>query len=102
MRLILAFSAVAAAICGARSHEPYGTLRHPITKDLCCNGEDCAWIAPERVKAVVGGYDVVHVSGKRSFMPYREALPSWDGQYHACFWPNPETLRCLVAPIPGG
>jgi hypothetical protein len=91
-----------ATIKYAFGHGAYTTLRNPVTKAPCCNGEDCAPIAPERVRVAVGGFNVVHESGKITFYPHEQTLQSWDGEYHACFYPNAETLRCLVTPTPGG
>lgn len=79
----------------AAAHEPYTSLKHPRTGLLCCNGADCAPIAAERVEHVPGGYRV----DRRHFVPGSDVIPSWDGEHHACFWPGPDDLRCLVVPL---
>lgn len=63
----------------------------------CCSGQDCTPIDAERVRIVTGGY---LLDGK-VFIPNDQARNSQDGDYHACFWPNPETLRCFYRPQMG-
>ena len=84
------------AMCGvAQAHDPYTHLRNPKTGALCCNGTDCAPIAAERVDQVPGGYMV----DKKHFVPGDQVIPSKDGEYHACFWPPPDKLNCLLVPL---
>lgn len=92
MRTLIAFL----MMCGsAVAHDQYTPLRHPRTGMYCCNGHDCSPIAAERVETVPGGYMV----DKTHFVPGNEVIPSKDGEYHACFWPGPNDLRCLLVPL---
>lgn len=79
------------------AHEPYTSLKRPGTQISCCNDDDCAKINEERVKEITGGYMI----DNKHFVPHKEVIPSWDGDYHACFWPGPNDLRCFVAPKGG-
>jgi hypothetical protein len=63
----------------------------------CCSGQDCAPVDEKRVRIVTGGY---LLDGKY-FIPEKDARNSQDGDYHACFWPNPDTLRCFYRPPMG-
>lgn len=81
----------------ALAHGEYTLLKRPGTDISCCNEKDCAPIAEERVKEVTGGFLI----DNKHFVPYKEVIPSWDGDYHACFWPKPDDLRCFIAPIGG-
>lgn len=77
----------------------------------CCRGNDvggdCAPIPASALKAKSGGWEVSVGPGDHPlltkshvfFMPYDKVRVSTDGQPHACFFPNEDTLRCLyVAP----
>lgn len=90
-----ALLALALLAAPAAAHEPYTHLKHPRTGLLCCNGHDCAPIAAERVEQVPGGFLV----DRRHFVPGSEVIPAPDGEYHACFWPGPNDLRCLLVPL---
>jgi hypothetical protein len=70
----------------ARGHSWYDSY--------CCSGSDCAPISGARIQLVTGGY---LLDGKH-FVPNEQARNSQDGDYHACFWPSPDTLRCFYRP----
>jgi hypothetical protein len=92
---ILAMAALAACLAvPAAAHGPYTTLKHPRSGYPCCNGFDCAKVDSERVEPIKGGFLV----DRKHFVAEKDVIPSWDGDYHACFWPPPDTLRCLVVP----
>lgn len=86
---------------------------HSFYSSYCCDGKDCAPIKTRFVKAVAGGYLVTlrpedHIAlrdadGPREYLvPYANAKPSPDGDYHACILPfQPDVMRCLYAPPPG-
>ena len=86
---IVAALAVAISFGPARGHSFYDAY--------CCNGTDCAPISETRVRVVVGGY---LLDGKY-FIAEKDARNSQDGDYHACFWPTPDTLRCFYRPPMG-
>jgi hypothetical protein len=79
----------------------------------CCRGNDvggdCAPIPPSSLRATKGGYEVSVGPGDHPlltkphvfFMPYDKVRESTDGQPHACFFPNEDTLRCLYVPNRG-
>lgn len=61
----------------------------------CCGGSDCEPIDDKRVQVVPGGY---RVDG-RFFIAEPDARQSQDGNYHICFYPNPDTVRCFFKPL---
>lgn len=63
----------------------------------CCSGQDCEPIDERRVEAVTGGF----LLDGRFFVKEQDARFAPDGNYHACFWPNPDTLRCFYRPAMG-
>ena len=61
----------------------------------CCGGKDCFPLDPSRVAPQNDGSYIV--DGK--FTVRREDVQlSFDGRYHGCFYPDPDTLRCFFAP----
>lgn len=76
----------------AQSHEIYSGLKNPVTDEDCCGNSHCEPIAVERV---VETHDEFIVDGKWHFVK-NQALPSSDGQYHACI--VGENLRCFLFP----
>lgn len=92
--------ALALAATSPRAHQWYDPF--------CCNGKDCRRAPEGSVRAVRGGYAVALDPGQhpmvtvplRVVVPYAEAKPSGDGDYHICVFPA-DTLRCLYVP-PGG
>jgi len=74
------------AVSSAQSHSWYDPY--------CCNGSDCAPIDDARVKLTPDGYII---DGKH-FVAKKDVRPGRDDQYHACFWPSPDTLRCFYIP----
>jgi hypothetical protein len=108
--------AVAAAITLLASHgvvwghESHGGMIYPA---WCCNGTattgDCQEIPTRTVKAIMGGFRVTLRPGDHRLVtkehvfdiPQKEALPSSDGQYHICLYPNEDHRQCFMAPPPG-
>ena len=72
-------------------------LAHEWYDPWCCNGQDCRPIDAERVTARPDGY---HVEGYDRVVPYSEARPSGDTDYHVCEIPAGH-IRCFYVP-PGG
>lgn len=72
-------------------------LSHSFYDPYCCNGTDCSPISDDRVQVVSTGY---LIDGKHH-VPLKEARRSQDGDYHACFYPTPDILRCFYAPPMG-
>ncbi|MBB3411243.1 hypothetical protein FHT87_005196 [Rhizobium sp. BK316] len=76
----------------------------------CCNGDgmsgDCQPIPSRSVKAVSGGYQISLNPGDHRlvtrqhvfFIPYDKVREATDGGYHACLYPDEDTLRCFYAP----
>lgn len=108
MRLL--FAALLLLSGEAWGHGPMG-WSYPIS---CCNGNaeegDCQSIPASSVKAVDGGYQVTlgpgdhHLvtKGPHSWLKsMSETRQSKDENYHACLYPNEETLRCFFAPPMG-
>ena len=76
---------------------PVKLKAHSFYDAYCCSGQDCEPIDPQRVRPVTGGY----MLDETFFIPEDGARQAPDGNYHACFWPNPETLRCFYKPTVG-
>lgn len=72
-----------------------GGFRGPQNGEWCCGSVDCFVVPASAVK--VGG-DGFEVGTTKETVPYKEALPSVDGQYWRCHRPN-GTRRCFFAPI---
>jgi len=70
---------------------------HSFYDPYCCSGQDCEPIDDKRVQLVEGGY---LLDGK-FHIPHDQARQAPDGNYHACFWPNADTLRCFYKPMLG-
>lgn len=84
---------------------------------VCCAGPsgpsptsgDCHPIPKESVRPIAGGYEVTLVPGDhpRVLSPQHFALTqdkarlSEDNRYHACLYPDQNTLRCFYAPATG-
>lgn len=98
----------------ASAHEWYSGQRNPATGWSCCGGNDCARIEESSVERGesngVDGYfvDIPILAGHaveaslatstvRAFIPADQALPSRDGDYHACYWNN--APRCFFMPL---
>ena len=86
---------------------PKNAYPHSWYDGWCCNGNgtsgDCQPIPASSVKPVEGGWQVTlrpgdhHMVTKMHtyFMPYSKARISQDDDYHACLFPDENTLRCL-------
>lgn len=70
---------------------------HSFYDPYCCSGQDCEPISDERVKLVPGGF----LLDGRFFIKNDDARQAPDGNYHACFWPTPDALRCFYRPALG-
>jgi hypothetical protein len=76
----------------------------------CCNAQDCAEIPGHAVTEVRGGWRITLKRGEHPmvksasvshFVALGDARPSDDGRFHACLYPDENTMRCFYAP-PGG
>lgn len=74
-----------------------GGFRAPIGNEWCCNERDCFAIPAELVKPNGVGYEIKQPA---EIVPYKEVLPSQDGQYWRCQRPD-GSRRCFFAPPAG-
>jgi hypothetical protein len=91
----------------AYAHEaPSGLWRYDA---ICCDNRDCAPIDQRHVTVVPGeGYRVTLDVGDHpmvrqrveTLIPFKDARPSGDGEYHACVLGSSTRVRCLY--ITGG
>jgi hypothetical protein len=92
---------VVAMLCQpSAAHESWissGGFRSPVSNEWCCGASDCEAIPAERVHANGVGYELM--IGRVEIVPYREALPSIDGQYWRCHRAD-GSRRCFFAPEP--
>jgi hypothetical protein len=72
-----------------------GQFRGPQNGEWCCGASDCFVVPASSVKPGNNGFEL---SATAEMVPYKEALPSADGQYWRCHRPN-GTRRCFFAPI---
>ncbi|MBX2806083.1 MAG: hypothetical protein KTR19_08930 [Hyphomicrobiales bacterium] len=72
-----------------------GGFRGPQNGEWCCGASDCFVVPSSSVKTGEGGFELYNAT---EVVPYKEALPSVDGQYWRCHRPN-GTRRCFFAPI---
>jgi hypothetical protein len=72
-----------------------GGFRGPMNGEWCCGASDCFVVPATAVKTSGGGFELAPT---QEVVPYKEALPSVDGQYWRCQRPN-GTRRCFFAPI---
>ena len=80
------------------AHESWisrGGFRGPANGEWCCGASDCAVVPASAVKVGGEGFELTPM---KETVPYKEALPSVDGQYWRCHRPN-GTRRCFFAPI---
>jgi hypothetical protein len=98
---------IALAALPAFAHSWYSTA--------CCSGEDCAPIARDRVTWTKTGWRVELRQGDHPMLttgdgfveivPFDEALPSLDSDFHACVnrpapgWQQIERVICLYVPL---
>jgi hypothetical protein len=80
----------------AAAHDIYSTWRNR-EGTPCCGGKDCAPYPAEKVKEVSGGWQLED----GVFVPYADALPSPDNQYHRCDGPPYLKARCFAVPANG-
>jgi hypothetical protein len=71
--------------------------RSPISGEQCCGEHDCFVIPADHVKMNGIGYDLLFTPVET--VPFRETLPSQDGQYWRCKRPD-GSRRCFFAPPP--
>jgi hypothetical protein len=94
----------------AQAHDWYTGTRNPVTHIGCCGVQDCKPVSIETGEIVeLENEFVVYKYGREFHFPKKEAMPSQDGQYHACMWggpltdgqPDPRLLkpRCLFYPL---
>jgi hypothetical protein len=118
IRLILVLTLyLLAGLATAQEHD------HNLYDPICCtpssrSGDtgDCAPIPNSAVRLVPGRAIVTLRPGDHPMvtrehtyeMPWDRTIggkptikPAKDGQFHACLWPNEDTLRCLYV-APGG
>lgn len=88
---------------------------HSWYSEACCSGEDCAPIARDRVTWTKTGWRVELRAGDHPMLtgadgfveviPFDEALPSMDSDFHACVnrpspgWQQIERVICLYVPM---
>jgi len=89
MRCLLAALALGCLSIPALSHSWYDPW--------CCNDRDCHPVDKELVTARPDGY---HVQGYDRVVPYSEARPSGDADFHICEIPTGH-IRCFYAPPDG-
>lgn len=74
-----------------------GGFRAPAGNEWCCSERDCFAIPAELVKPNGIGYELMQ---PHEIVPYKEVLPSQDGQYWRCQRPD-GSRRCFFAPPSG-
>lgn len=72
-----------------------GGFRGPQNGEWCCGATDCSVVPSSSVKVGNAGFEIKTIA---ETVPYKEALPSADGQYWRCQRPN-GSRRCFFAPI---
>lgn len=98
------------SVSGTNSHYAGKTWAYP---PACCrgdhNGGECRRIPPSRVIEGQSGYtirlfpgDFPDVTRQHTFLvPYGDALPSGDRDFHVCLYPSEDHVNCFFAPPPG-
>lgn len=102
MRLaLLACALVACAVTTAHraaAHGDYDWIRlgkyRNQSGELCCGRDDCSVVAHDRVRASAGGFVLL---GRGLSVRRSEALPSEDGKFWLCAYPDGR-VRCFFAP----
>lgn len=105
-RTLLAAAAIVSFTSIAYAHESWisrGQFRGPQNGEWCCGASDCFVVPSSSVKPSNDGFVLSTPDGQQApesgeTVPYKEALPSADGQYWRCHRPN-GTRRCFFAPI---
>ena len=88
----MAVLALVLTLAPVKAHSWYFDQRNPVTGWGCCGGQDCLQVDVNRVEEAK---DEFIVDGKWHFAK-AEAMPSPDGQYHACIWGGKP--RCFFFP----
>jgi hypothetical protein len=97
-RLLLGALALGIASSTAFAHDSWisrGGFRGPANGEWCCGAQDCFVVPSSAVKTGQIGFELFSA---KEVVPYKEALPSVDGQYWRCQRPN-GTRRCFFAPV---
>jgi hypothetical protein len=84
----------------AMAHDSWiakGKFRSPVSGEWCCGDHDCFVVPAETVRSNGIGYELTKTA---EIVPYRETLPSMDGQYWRCHRPD-GSRRCFFAPPVG-
>ena len=99
------FSAILACPTLASAHDSWISrykLHDPNSGEWCCNENDCSALDETRIVETKEGY----VVDRKFFVPSSRAIPSYDGQYWACFNPGglhghgpKRDVRCFFAPL---
>jgi hypothetical protein len=102
IKTVSAVALAAVVLFGASSaafaHDSWisrGGFRGPQNGEWCCGAIDCFVVPASSVKTGNAGFEL---NGAAEVVPYKEALPSVDGQYWRCHRPD-GTRRCFFAPI---
>jgi hypothetical protein len=82
-------------IPSARAHGDAEWIQQSKQFGWCCGKDDCAVVPTTAVKTGGAGFEL---GPTKEIVPYKEALPSIDGQYWRCQLPTGK-LRCFFAPI---
>jgi hypothetical protein len=111
--VLIAGGIVLAAANSAPAHQAPSGWIYPWE---CCSGRDCTIIPASQVRATARGYEARLEPGQHNFLtpatggrdyviPYGQAKPSPDGDFHICIRPayaqTPFGLICFFAPPPG-
>jgi hypothetical protein len=97
-RILLTAAAIFSFTSIAYAHDSWisrGGFRGPQNGEWCCGASDCFVVPSSSVKPSNDGFEL---DVTKETVPYKEALPSVDGQYWRCHRPN-GTRRCFFAPI---
>lgn len=97
MKRILIAAAFLLLPSAALPHDWYSGIKNAQGLDCCSANQDCAPIAVEEVS---GGWRMTQpFTGLRVFVAYRDAMPSQDDHFHACWYPlNSPAPRCFFSP----
>ena len=98
LRTVLIVAASLLVTSKAFGHDSWisrGGFRGPQNGEWCCGAQDCFVVPAPSVKPGNTGFELY---GAAEVVPYKEVLPSVDGQYWRCQRPN-GTRRCFFAPV---
>jgi len=97
-RALIAAAAIFSTTSIALAHDSWisrGGFRGPQNNEWCCGANDCFVVPSSSVRPGNAGFEL---SPLQEVIPYKEALPSADGQYWRCHRPD-GTRRCFFAPV---